>query len=201
MQQMHKEDPIPPITLRKAFGHFKTITHHRHLVRRGCFAVGLYRQGLTHDLSKYAPTEFLVGARYYQGDRSPNNAEREQLGYSTSWIHHKGRNRHHYEYWYDYPVNPQDTDVRSNPSCTVPVKMPGRYVIEMLMDRIAACKTYMGDRSPLAYFRRGEDDRQKLMMHRETAELLEKLLVMLAESGEKETFSYIRAHRSELLNY
>lgn len=205
MQQMHKGDPIPPITLGKAFGHFKTITHHRHLVRKGCFAVGLYRQGLTHDLSKYAPTEFLVGARYYQGDRSPNNAEREQLGYSTSWIHHKGRNRHHYEYWYDYPVNPQDTDVKSNPSCTVPVKMPGRYVIEMLMDRIAACKTYMGDRytdaSPLAYFRRGEDDRQKLMMHRETAELLEKLLVMLAERGEKETFSYIRAHRSELLNY
>ena len=32
--------------------HFKTITHHKWLVLLGCFRVGLYRQGLTHDLSK-----------------------------------------------------------------------------------------------------------------------------------------------------
>lgn len=79
--------------------HFKTITYHKYLVMKGCFAVGLYRQGLLHDMSKYSPTEFLVGAIYYQGDRSPNNAEREYRGYSSSWLHHKGRNKHHYEYW------------------------------------------------------------------------------------------------------
>ena len=73
----------------KAWQHFKTITHHRHLVRKECFRVGLYWQGLTHDLSKYSPTEFLVGAKYYQGTRSPNNAEREAIGYSTAWLHHK----------------------------------------------------------------------------------------------------------------
>ncbi len=61
----------------KFWEHFKTVTYHRHLVRQGCFKVGLYRQGLLHDLSKYSPTEFLVGAKYYQGNRSPNNAERE----------------------------------------------------------------------------------------------------------------------------
>ena len=61
----------------KALKHFITITHHRHLVRKGCFKVGLYWQGLTHDLSKFSPTEFLMGIQYYQGDRSPNNAEKE----------------------------------------------------------------------------------------------------------------------------
>ena len=86
----------------KAWNHFKTITHHKWLVLQGCFRVGLYRQGLLHDLSKYSPTEFLVGARYWQGNRSPNNAEREQVGYSSAWLHHKGRNKHHYEYWIDY---------------------------------------------------------------------------------------------------
>ena len=64
----------------KFWEHFKTVTYHRHLVRQGCFKVGLYRQGLLHDLSKYSPTEFLVGAKYYQGNRSPNNAEREATG-------------------------------------------------------------------------------------------------------------------------
>ena len=146
-------------------------------------------------MSKYAPTEFLVGARYYQGDRSPNNAEREETGCSRAWMHHKGRNRHHYEYWYDYPGSSKHIDTVRNPSRTVPVKMPGCYVIEMLMDRIAASKVYhkdtYTDKDPLAYYKRGNTAR---MMHPETAALLEKLLVMLSEKGEEETFAYIRRH-------
>ena len=89
-----------------AWRHFKTITHHKLLVMKYCFRIGLYRQGLLHDLSKYSPTEFCVGARYYQGTRSPNNAEREATGASRSWMHHKGRNRHHFEYWVDYGIAP-----------------------------------------------------------------------------------------------
>ena len=76
--------------------HLKTITRHKLLVMHYCFRIGLYKQGLLHDLSKYSPVEFLVGCKYYQGDRSPNNAEREETGLSLSWLHHKGRNRHHY---------------------------------------------------------------------------------------------------------
>ena len=156
---------------------------------QGCFKVGLYRQGILHDLSKYSPTEFLVGARYFQGNRSPNNAEREDIGYSSSWLHHKGRNRHHFEYWVDYNLRGKDGE-----SPLVPVKMPGRYVVEMLMDRIAASKIYKGDAytdaSPLQYFDGG---RARKFMHPETAALLEQFLNMLAERGEEYTFAYIRS--------
>ena len=118
----------------KAWQHLKTIVHHKNLVRQGCFKVGLYRQGLMHDWSKYTPVEFLVGCRYYQGNKSPNNAEREEKGYSTAWLHHKGRNKHHLEYWIDYSAkgDRQMTGMR----------MPEKYVVEMFMDRIAACKNY-----------------------------------------------------------
>ena len=75
------------------WGHLKTVNHHRALVRKYCFRLGLYWQGLTHDLSKYSPREFWVGVRYFQGDHSPNDAERKAQGYSSSWMHHKGRNR------------------------------------------------------------------------------------------------------------
>ena len=92
---------------------------------KGCFAVGLYRQGICHDLSKYSWTEFRVGAKYYQGNRSPNNAEREDIGYSSAWLHHKGRNRHHYEYWVDYST-------QSIEGGMAPVPMPRKYVAEML---------------------------------------------------------------------
>ena len=114
----------------KAFSHFKTITHHKILVMQGCFKVGLYGQGLLHDMSKYSQAEFLVGARYYQGDRSPNNAEREAVGYSSAWLHHKGRNKHHYEYWIDYAVNPKDGFIGA--------KIPKRFVAEMVIERISA---------------------------------------------------------------
>ena len=33
-------------------GHFETITRHKLLVMKYCFACGLYEQGLAHDLSK-----------------------------------------------------------------------------------------------------------------------------------------------------
>ena len=84
--------------------HFITITKHRHRVMRHCFLAGIPFQGLFHDLSKYSLTEFIPGAKYYLGDRSPNEAERAEKGYSAAWLHHKGRNRHHYEYWMDYSM-------------------------------------------------------------------------------------------------
>lgn len=170
----------------KIWKHFKTITYHKYLVAKGCFKVGLYKQGIFHDMSKYSPTEFLVGARYYQGDRSPNNAEREAIGYSSAWLHHKGRNKHHYEYWIDYSLKSIDGGM-------APAPMPKKYVVEMLMDRIAASKVYQKekytDSSPLTYYKLGKDGAP---IHEDTKALLEKLLNMLAQNGEKETFRYIR---------
>ena len=81
--------------------HFLTITKHRHLVMHYCFKCGLYMQGLAHDLSKYGFTEFFRGAKYYLGVKSPHHNERLQKGYSEAWMHHKGRNKHHVEYWVD----------------------------------------------------------------------------------------------------
>lgn len=153
---------------------------------KGCFKVGLYYQGIMHDLSKYSPTEFLVGAKYYQGNRSPNNAERESIGYSSSWLHHKGRNKHHYEYWIDYST-------KNIPGGMLPAPMPDRYIVEMLMDRIAASKVYnkeaYNDRCPLEYYLAGKEPAP---MHEKTKRLLEKLLYMLAEQGEEKTFAYIK---------
>ena len=168
----------------KAWQHFKTITRHRLIVMAGCFRIGLYRQGLSHDLSKYSPTEFRAGARYYQGVRSPNAAEREDKGYSEAWMHHKGRNRHHYEYWTD--MNRQTKRYESVP-------MPRRYLVEMVMDRRAACMTYQGkaytDASALNYYL---SSRERYLMHPQTQQELEYVLTMLRDEGEEKTFSYLR---------
>ena len=171
----------------KALQHFCTITRHKILVMKECFQVGLYRQGLLHDLSKYSWTEFKIGCKYYQGSRSPNNAEREAVGYSSAWLHHKGRNKHHYEYWIDYGLDGEKG--------MIGMKMPVKYVVEMFLDRIAACKVYKGeeytDRSPLEYYLKGKGE---YLMHPDTQALLEKLLRMLAKDEEEKTYRYIRTN-------
>ena len=136
-----------------AVRHFRTITKHKQMVMENCFKVGLYKQGLLHDLSKYSWEEFRIGVKYYQGDRSPNAAEKEEKGYSVAWLHHKGRNKHHFEYWIDFAPD-KSAGLIGN-------EMPLKYLVEMVMDRIAASKVYKGDAytdaCPWEYYARGQD--------------------------------------------
>lgn len=168
--------------------HFKTITYHKYLVMKGCFKIGLYWQGIVHDFSKYSPSEFRIGVKYYQGNRSPNNAEREAKGYSAAWLHHKGRNKHHYEYWLDYSLLSKGGEM-------LPAPMPDKYIAEMFVDRVAASKVYNGadytDASPWHYYELG---RENAPLHPHTKEVLEILLQMLMQKGEKETYRYIRTN-------
>ena len=165
--------------------HLKTVQHHRRLVRQYCFRLGLYWQGLTHDLSKFSPVEFWAGVKYFQGDRSPNDAQRRDIGYSASWLHHKGRNRHHFEYWTDYGMNGEGI---------VGVEMPKKYVAEMFCDRLAASKVYRGkdfrQGDPSDFFLYGKQTR--LLMHPATSALLEKILLVLRDEGEDAAFDYVR---------
>ena len=170
-------------------GHLHTVNSHRRLVRKYCFKLGLYRQGMMHDLSKYSPSEFIPGVKYYQdGHRSPNNAQREDEGVSKAWLHHKGRNKHHFEYWIDY-------DVDGNSNILAGMKMPVKYVAEMFCDRVAASRIYNKDKykdsDPLDYYIKGLGH---YIMHPETDALLHNLLKMLADKGEEYTFAYIKAN-------
>ncbi|MBP3657177.1 MAG: catalase [Clostridia bacterium] len=173
----------------KFWGHLSTITRHRHTVIRHCAKAGILLQGLGHDLSKYGPTEFWQGVRFFDGTHSPTEDERRQYGYSLAWMHHKGRNRHHWEYWTDYHAE-------KGRYCAVP--MPRRFVAEMLCDRIAASKIYNGSRyqdgDVLNYLmsRKLKDE-----MHPETFRMLEHFLTILRDRGEDAMFAELRAWLKE----
>ena len=171
-------------------GHMNTVNSHRKMVLIHCVKAGIPVRGLLHDLSKYSPTEFIPGVRYFQGNRSPNEREREVDGYSKAWMHHKGRNRHHFEYWTDYNMATKKLE---------PVPMPDIFLFEMFCDRVAASKIYnkekYTDNMPLDYFLRAK---HKRLIHPETARKLEFLLTMLRDSGEDYTFRFIR-HRVSMI--
>ena len=119
--------------LKNIFLHFKKICIHKYWVGYYCFKAGLYWQGIVHDLSKFSPIEFWESVKYYQGDSSPIDASKKDNGYSKAWLHHKGRNPHHYEYWQDNFDNGGH-----------PVKMPEKYAFEMFCDYIGAARAYQG---------------------------------------------------------
>ncbi len=166
------------------FGHLSTVIRHRNKVMIHCFKAGIIKRGLLHDLSKFSPTEFWSGVKYYQGVRSPNEREREVKGYSKAWLHHKGRNRHHFEYWTDYSMKTGEL---------IAVRMPDEYIYEMFCDRVAASKIYKkedyNDSCPLEYFLLRKDMR---FIEAYTSERLEFLLRLLADKGEKVAFEHIR---------
>ena len=186
-----QEDPDRAYKTVSKIGRRRTIRYekynkHKIEVGKNCFRCGLYYQGIMHDLSKYSWTEFSVGAKYFQGNRSPNEAEREEKGYTSSWLHHKGRNKHHLEYWIDYDLVKRDGSM-------VGMKMPDNYIVEMFCDRVAASRIYQGDaytdRSALDYYYHGKS---KVMLHPYTRQKLELLLKKLADEGEDAAFAYAK---------
>lgn len=175
--------------MRRGMGHLWTVLRHKYWVARYCFAVGLYWQGLVHDLSKFSPAELFPGMRFFQGSRSPADAEREKLGTAQSWLHHKGRNRHHIEYWMDY-----DPEVGR----FGPLPMPLPFVAESICDRISASLVYRGAlytvEYPLEYYLKG---REWIPVHPETDRLFRYYLGLLAQRGEQVCLQSLRAQIQE----
>ena len=158
--------------LKKIWLHFKLITKHKWIVFKLCCRVGLPWRGLVHDLSKYSPTEFFESAKYYVGNRSPIPVARENNQYSKAWLHHKGRNKHHEQYWYDF-----DAPIKA------PV-IPYKYTIEMLCDNLAAGMVYKGKEFTkeyeLWYF---NNKKNKEVFNPKMVEFFENVYTEISEKG------------------
>ena len=158
----------------KYWKHFKTVSKHKWVVFQECKACGIWWQGILHDMSKFGKTEFVSSAKYFQGDRSPIEAEKDELGYSAAWLHHKGHNKHHWEYWVDFG---RKGEIVAN-------KIPTKYVVEMVCDWIGAGKVYSKDnwttQSPIDYYyqvRRGR------YFHEDTEVLILCCLIKIRDEG------------------
>ncbi len=170
---------------KRFFGHLHTINTHRFLVMKTCFKCGMYTQGLLHDLSKYSFSEFWPSVTYFQGDRSPISKEKQVKGYSQCWLHHKGRNKHHWEYWTDRLGS--DTKL----SC---IEMPFRYMLESVIDRISASKVYKKEKytqaEPYDFF---VNSKEIHVMNPKTVEQISYLLKYLKENGEEKALIYYKS--------
>ena len=149
----------------KFFKHLRTVLTHKKYVAKYCFMCGLYYQGIVHDLSKFNPIEFFESVKYYEGTRSPIDKCKEVNGYSLAWLHHRGRNRHHWEYWLD---NFQDG--------TTCIKIPFKYVLEMVCDFLGAGNAYMGKEFTFdSEYNWWQEKRKVIKLHPDTFKLVDEI--------------------------
>lgn len=170
--------------------HTRKILKHKYEVCKVCFKFGLYWQGIIHDLSKFSPREFWTSVKYYQGTRSPIEAEKEDKGYSLAWLHHFHNNPHHWCYWIDF-------DMKQN---LTPYKIPYKYMIESIADWIGAGKAYNGKnytfKSGLNYYKHNIRINNKVsskIFHKDTRLMWDMIMVNLAESGLEEVSNLVKS--------
>ena len=158
--------------LRNAIKHFLLVFKHKWLVFKFCCKIGMPYRGFMHDWSKFSPTEFFECIKYYDGKRSPITACKEDIGYSKAWLHHKGRNKHHYEYWID-DMAPIETPI-----------IPYKYVAEMICDKLSASITYNGkdwtNSSELEYWK---NEKTKIKVNKHVEEMLTEVFEQVAKNG------------------
>lgn len=176
----------PRVKFKNIFAHFYKICVHKKWVLHYCYNAGITWRGIKHDLSKFSPTEFWESVKYYQGTASPIDAAKKAKGWSKAWMHHKGRNSHHYEYWVDNHDNGGK-----------PLIMPFKDTLELLCDYLGAGRAYMGKKfSYSAEFQWWQAKAQKpLAMHHVTKWFISTILADFAE------FEQAGFDPMDLLNY
>jgi len=176
------------LKLSNIFKHLWLITKHRHRVFLLCTKCGLFWRGLLHDLSKYSCVEFWESAKFYTGYRSPISICREVKGYSLAWLHHKGRNRHHIEYWYD-----EDSILQA--------VVPYKFAVEGICDKIVATKIYRGKSFELSdVLLHWNRMKSKLHANEKVLQFYDKVLTDLKDYGEKyvENSKYLKKTYTEI---
>lgn len=167
--------------MKNVLKHLKKILIHKWWVFYYACQLGIVWQGLIHDLSKFSWVEFRESIKYYQGDKSPIPIAKEKQGYSEAWLHHKGRNKHHYEYWIDWKEN---SDILLTP-------MPYNYVLELIADYLGAYRSYNGYVNLTEEYDWWAKKREHAIIHPATKHLISNLFMTMI-NNEKIKHEYWR---------
>lgn len=158
--------------------HIWLVSKHKWLVFKLCCRIGLPWRGFMHDWSKFSPEEFFESVKYYNGKKSPITVCKMEKGYSKAWLHHKGRNKHHPEYWIDMSL-PEKT-----------VIMPYKYAAEMVCDKMAAGIIYnqkdWTKNTQLEYYMK---EREKSLIHPQIDKFMMAVFTQVSKEGIEKTYT------------
>jgi hypothetical protein len=117
--------------------YLKALLRHKWFVFLASIKLGVPFLGIIHDWSKFLPNEFIAYARSFYGPHAyDDRPDSVVTAFDYAWNTHQKRNKHHWQYWI-LTNDELDGMVRNTR-----MKMPERYVREMVADWIGAGRAY-----------------------------------------------------------
>jgi len=144
--------------------YFKYILEHKKNVGIECLKMGMLIHAITHDLSKFLPSEFIPYAKFFfRKDRTKNYKESDENDpdFQTGWNRHQKRNKHHWNYWVSVTKKDQ----------ILPVEMPVKYVKQMIADWRGMSRKFGG--SAEEYY---EKNHNVMILHPKTRDYISRIL-------------------------
>jgi hypothetical protein len=125
--------------MNKYIKNLRYILKHKWYVAVECWEKGLYWQAITHDMSKFRPSEFFAYADYFYGEfvkeedvprylsmsyRGIKTEESVEEEFNLAWLKHIHRNPHHWQYYL----------LKEDSGPLIVMDMPYKKVMEMICD-------------------------------------------------------------------
>jgi hypothetical protein len=136
------------------------IVEHKWNVGIECIKAGMPIHAITHDFSKFLPSEFIPYAKFfYNKNRTKEYKQSDESdeNFQKGWCFHQKRNKHHWNYWVS--ITRKDE--------IIPIPMPRKYIRQMVADWAGIIRKFGGH--PTKYY---EENRHKFILHHETIEHL-----------------------------
>ena len=143
--------------------YLKYVLKHKYFVLVAGRKLGMsYWQGITHDWSKFLPSEWLPYVKcFYAPDGTKRYAG--SPAFDSAWNHHQKIQPHHWQYWL----------LRYDNGETYSLPMPDKYIREMVADWKGAGRAITGKDDVLEWYEKHQDN---MALHPETRSKVETLL-------------------------
>lgn len=146
--------------------YLKYVLKHKWFVFVYCLRFGLIWRGITHDLSKFRPSEWGPYRDNFFSDKDMSEEESEKItaDFQMAWHLHQQRNRHHWQYWTEYDGLGWSMKT---------FEMPRADMLEMVADWMGAGRAITGKMDVLEWYEKNKD---KMHFHSSTKRDVEALL-------------------------
>jgi hypothetical protein len=150
--------------MRKHLRYFWYVLRHKWFVFLACCRYGIIWRGITHDLSKFLPSEWTPYVDNFFGKKPPS--KETTRAFDMAWLHHQHRNAHHWQY---YLLRHEDGTVEA-------LEMSPADTFEMVADWVGAGRAITGKVDVWSWYKKNT---KNMHLHPTTRKAVETMLKSL----------------------
>lgn len=145
--------------INKYYCNLKYLLIHKYNVAIECLKMGMFWHAVTHDISKFLPSEFFPYSENFHSGPWKKYRELNRRAMEEAWQWHKNRNPHHWDFW-----------VKGSGEA---IPMPEKYVKQMIADWKGMGRQ-TGFDNAINYYAK---TKHRMSLHKDTVKLIHKYLL------------------------